>query len=127
MANVSTIMCCDHASELATMPTTTMPTPTCCGKSFRTNRSRLEQTRHSATVPLSAALGWRNTLLVYGLLSVALTIAWAITAAILLSSTVLFQVLRERGLIALERLMGMLLVMVAVQMLLNGVETFLAR
>jgi multiple antibiotic resistance protein len=36
-------------------------------------------------------------------------------------------VLRERGLIAVERLMGMLLVMVAVQMLMNGVKTVLNR
>ena len=60
------------------------------------------------------------------LLSMALTIAWAITAGILLCSTFLYRVLRERGLVALERLMGMLLVMVAVQMLLNGLRTFLA-
>jgi multiple antibiotic resistance protein len=36
-------------------------------------------------------------------------------------------VLRERGLIAMERLMGMLLVMVAVQMLLNGVRAFMRQ
>jgi multiple antibiotic resistance protein len=59
-------------------------------------------------------------------LLVALTIAWAITAVILMSSTVLYRVLHERGLLAMERLMGMLLVMVAVQMLLNGVRVFLA-
>jgi multiple antibiotic resistance protein len=35
--------------------------------------------------------------------------------------------LKERGLIAMERLMGMLLVMVAVQMLLNGVRAFLRQ
>ena len=35
--------------------------------------------------------------------------------------------LRERGLIAMARLMGMLLVMVAVQMLLNGLKSFLTR
>ena len=57
----------------------------------------------------------------------AVTIAWALSGAILLSSTFFYRVLRERGLVALERLMGMLLVMVAVQMLLNGVKTFLAR
>ena len=50
-----------------------------------------------------------------------------VSAILLLSSTFLYRVLRERGLIALERLMGMLLVMVAVQMLLNGLRTFLAR
>lgn len=60
-------------------------------------------------------------------LFVAVTIAWALSGVILLSSTFFHRVLRERGLIALERLMGMLLVMVAVQMLLNGVKAFLAR
>jgi multiple antibiotic resistance protein len=60
-----------------------------------------------------------------GSLMVALTIAWTISGAILLSSTALYRMLGERGLIAMERLMGMLLVMVAVQMLLNGVKTSL--
>lgn len=62
-----------------------------------------------------------------GLLLVALTMAWGIAGAILLSSTFFYRVLRERGLVAMERLMGMLLVMVAVQMLMNGLETFLRR
>ena len=60
-------------------------------------------------------------------LLVALTIAWALSGAILLSSTFFYRVLRERGLMAMERLMGMLLVMVAVQMFMNGIRTFLAR
>lgn len=55
----------------------------------------------------------------------ALTIAWALSAVILLSSTLLYRLLRKRGLIALERLMGMLLVMIAVQMFMNGVAKFL--
>lgn len=58
-------------------------------------------------------------------LMLAVTIAWALTGVILLSSTFLHRVLGERGLIAMERLMGMLLVMVAVQMRLNGVKTSL--
>lgn len=62
-----------------------------------------------------------------GQLILALTIAWGLSGAILLSSTFLYRVLRERGLIALERLMGMLLVMVAVQMLLNGIKVFLRQ
>lgn len=62
-----------------------------------------------------------------GSLLIALTIAWALSGCILLASTFLYRVLRERGLIAIERLMGMLLVMVAVQMLMNGVKTFLTR
>jgi multiple antibiotic resistance protein len=52
----------------------------------------------------------------------ALIIAWSITAVILLIAPKLLKVLRERGLIALERLMGMLLVMMAVQMLIDGVK-----
>jgi multiple antibiotic resistance protein len=44
-----------------------------------------------------------------------------------MSSTFLHRILRERGLIAMERLMGMLLVMVSVQMLLNGARAFLER
>jgi multiple antibiotic resistance protein len=62
-----------------------------------------------------------------GHLILALTIAWGVTGAILLSSTFLYRVLGKRGLIAMERLMGMLLVMVAVQMLLNGVRVFMRQ
>jgi len=50
----------------------------------------------------------------------ALTLAWAASAAILLSSNLFYRVLRRRGLVALERLMGMVLVMLAVQMFLDG-------
>src|SRR5688572_24187756 len=52
-------------------------------------------------------------------LLVALTIAWVASAAVLLSSTFLYRILRERGLIAIERLMGMVLVMMSVQMFMN--------
>jgi multiple antibiotic resistance protein len=62
-----------------------------------------------------------------GRLILALTIAWAASGAVLLSCTFLYRVLRERGLIAMERLMGMLLVMVAVQMLLHGIREFLRQ
>jgi multiple antibiotic resistance protein len=58
-------------------------------------------------------------------LLLALTIAWAVSAIILLSSTLLYRLLKQRGLIAMERLMGMLLVMLAVQMFMNGVGKFL--
>ena len=55
-------------------------------------------------------------------LFLALTLAWVVTAVILLSSTGLYRLLKERGLIAIERLMGMLLVMLAVQMFINGLK-----
>jgi multiple antibiotic resistance protein len=62
-----------------------------------------------------------------GSLLLAVTIAWALSGGILMASTFFYRILRERGLIAVERLMGMLLVMVAVQMFMNGVKAFLAR
>jgi multiple antibiotic resistance protein len=62
-----------------------------------------------------------------GSLLAALTLAWLSSGAVLLSSTFFYRVLRERGLVAMERLMGMLLVMIAVQMFMDGVKAFLAR
>jgi multiple antibiotic resistance protein len=58
---------------------------------------------------------------------IALTVAWAITAAILLASTSIYRLLKQRGLIAMERLTGMVLVAVAVQMLLSGVADYMRR
>ena len=55
----------------------------------------------------------------------ALLIAWTATAAILFSATYLYRWLGTRVLIAVERLMGMLLVAISVQMLLDGVGTYL--
>lgn len=54
---------------------------------------------------------------------IALTGAWAATAMVLLASPLLFRLLRERGLAAMERLMGMILVAVAVQMFLDGLAS----
>jgi len=58
--------------------------------------------------------------------SLALVLAWAATAAILFSATYLYKVLGSRVLVAVERLMGMLLVAISVQMLLDGVKAYLA-
>ena len=57
--------------------------------------------------------------------SLALMIAWAATAAILFSATYLYKWLGQRALVALERLMGMLLVAISVQMLMDGIATYL--
>ena len=57
--------------------------------------------------------------------SLALLIAWAATAAILISATVLYKWLGRSVLTAIERLMGMLLVAISVQMVLDGVGTYL--
>lgn len=58
----------------------------------------------------------RPTLLLFG----ALTLAWIATALILLAATPLHKMLGQRGLIAVERLMGMLLVMMSIQMMLDA-------
>jgi multiple antibiotic resistance protein len=56
----------------------------------------------------------------------AVTVA-AVTAALILTvSPTLFVVLGRRGALALERLMGILLVMLSVQMVLDGVALYLA-
>jgi multiple antibiotic resistance protein len=57
----------------------------------------------------------------------ALACAWALSAVILLCSVSLARFFGERGLIALERLMGMLLTIIAVQMFLTGIKQFLAQ
>lgn len=55
----------------------------------------------------------------------ALMLAWGTAALVLSAAPFLYGLLKERGLSALERLMGMLLIMIAVQMLLNGLQTAL--
>ncbi|WP_374605391.1 YhgN family NAAT transporter [Arenimonas sp.] len=57
--------------------------------------------------------------------SLALVLAWAATALLLFSATTLYKVLGMRVLTAVERLMGMLLVAISVQMLLDGVAAYL--
>ena len=57
--------------------------------------------------------------------SLALMIAWGATAMILFSATYLYRWMGTRVLIAIERLMGMLLVALSVQMLLDGIGAYL--
>lgn len=52
----------------------------------------------------------------------ALLLAWAASSLILFTAPVLYRVLRRRGLIALERLMGMLLLILSVQMFIDGIR-----
>ena len=58
--------------------------------------------------------------------SLALLMAWGASAVILMFYEVFNKLLGERGLTAVERLMGMLLVMISVQVLLDGVHHYLA-
>ena len=57
----------------------------------------------------------------------AVLIAWAASALIIYFASYFARFLGEKGLIAIERLMGMLLVTVAVQMLLTGIGEFVSR
>jgi multiple antibiotic resistance protein len=56
---------------------------------------------------------------------IALTVAWLGTAALVTVGSQLRTVFGQRGLVALERLMGMILVAIAVQMLLSGITKYL--
>ncbi len=56
----------------------------------------------------------------------ALTLAWAVSAVILLASGLLMEKLGPRALRALVRLMGMLLIMMAVQMFMDGIAAYIA-
>ena len=56
---------------------------------------------------------------------VALVLAWSGTTLILATSPWLLKVLGERGARALERLMGMLLVLLAIDMFLDGLARFI--
>lgn len=55
----------------------------------------------------------------------ALLIAWFLTGLIILMSSLLAKSLGKRVLIAIERLMGMLLVALAIQMLMTGIRQFM--
>ncbi len=55
---------------------------------------------------------------------VALLLAWLGTTVLLVASPALMRYLGRRGARALERLMGMILVILATQMLLNGIRDF---
>ena len=55
---------------------------------------------------------------------VALTAATAVTLALLLFAEKISKLVGERGLLAFERLMGLILTAVAVEMLLRGIEAF---
>jgi len=55
----------------------------------------------------------------------AVSVAWLVSAAILLGSGLLMEMLGPRALRALVRLSGMLLIMMAIQMLMDGLAAYL--
>lgn len=58
-------------------------------------------------------------------LSASVLLAWGATFIILMFYGFFHKVLGERGLKAVERLMGLLLVMISTQMFLNGVKSYM--
>lgn len=57
-------------------------------------------------------------------ITIATFLAWALSAVILLSSPFFIRVFGKKGIRVLERLMGMLLIMVSVQMFMDGVAEY---
>ena len=57
----------------------------------------------------------------------AVILAWLLTSVIMICSGNLLRLLGEKGLVAVERLMGMVLVTLSVQMLLDGFSDYLRK
>lgn len=57
----------------------------------------------------------------------AVILAWIPTLIILLGSALLTRLLGKKGLIACQRLMGLILVLIAVEMFLSGIRTFIGK
>jgi len=57
----------------------------------------------------------------------AIILAWAASLIILLGASFLKKILGWRGIVAMERLMGLILILIAVQMFLSGLSTFVHR
>lgn len=83
-------------------------------------------------VPLIAGPSTMTMIMVLGnqspkhlwLWALALTIAWICSTVVLVFADFLRKILGDRGLLAIERLMGMILTTMAVQMFLTGIEQF---
>lgn len=60
-------------------------------------------------------------------LTFSILFAWALVTIILLSAPVLLKILKERGILACERLMGLILILIASQMFLNGMRIFFSE
>jgi MarC family membrane protein len=58
---------------------------------------------------------------------IALVVAMTITLALLLFAERISKLIGERGILALERLMGLILTAIAVEMLLRGIEAFVRQ
>lgn len=61
------------------------------------------------------------------MISISVLAAWFISTVVLLTAPFLLKILKDKGLQALERLMGMLLLIMAVQMFINGLFSLLKQ
>ncbi len=84
--------------------------------------------------PLIAGGGVFTTIIIYakqniGLmtLSLGIFIAWVAVTAVVVSAAYLQKILGKRGLLAMEQLMGMLLTMLSMEIIVNGVHTFVSQ
>ncbi len=82
-------------------------------------------------IPMIAGPALLATVMVYAgtepsssAMILAIFISWSLTVAVLLSSRFLMQTIGQSGLIACERLIGMVLVLVSVQRFLEGIILF---
>lgn len=83
-------------------------------------------------IPLLSGPGLLATIMLYShlepsqpMMLAAILIAWLAASAVLLLSPYLYRFLGQNGLTAAERLMGMILVLLAIQRFADGVQMFL--
>jgi small neutral amino acid transporter SnatA (MarC family) len=57
----------------------------------------------------------------------AIMLAWSASLLVLLAASFLKNLLGEKGITAIERLMGLVLTLIAVQMFLSGISTFVFK
>lgn len=103
---------------------------------FPTKKNQLRHEKEPFIVPLAIPLvagpATLAAIIIYshrvdhlGILVLAITLAWIASLTILLLSPLLKKLLGDRGVIALERLMGLILTLMSVQMFLEGIQAFL--
>jgi multiple antibiotic resistance protein len=82
-------------------------------------------------IPLTAGPAVLATVIVYSQQAIhivalsSIAIAWAASAAVLMSAGAFKKILGEKGLLACEKLMGLLLTLMAVQMCLKGITMYI--
>ncbi len=82
-------------------------------------------------IPLTAGPGAFAMIILYSnqipwhMMLGALSLAWFASLLVMLSGPFLIKILKDKGLMALARLMGLILILIATQMFLNGISIYL--